>query len=66
MKKAVISATILSSIFMTGCIGTQFQKSVSVTKDADGRIIQTVETETVIQGGSSYPMKLKHLNKQNP
>jgi hypothetical protein len=46
-------------------VATSYQKSISVTKDPQGNIIYTTETESVNQppnnGGSSLPIKFKYL-----
>jgi hypothetical protein len=50
-----------------GCVNTQYQKSVSVTKDADGKIIQITETESVIQPNQQgWPMKFEYLKEVQP
>ena len=51
---------------LSGCVATTYQKTISVTKDADGKILSTTETEGVIQpagGGvkSSLPIKFQYL-----
>jgi len=64
MKTKLLPLLFIAPIF-AGCVATQYQKSISVTKDADGKIISTTETETVLQppnsGGSSLPIKFKYL-----
>jgi len=46
--------------FMTGCVvQSSYSKTVAVTKDAQGRVVQTVESETVVQGAQGYPMRLE-------
>lgn len=46
---------------LTGCVQTQFYKSVTVTKDADGNITGRQETEAITQPGSTWPMHFEHL-----
>ncbi len=43
-----VAATVLST---TGCVQTMYTKSVTVKRDADGKIIETSQTETVSQPG---------------
>jgi hypothetical protein len=50
----------------SGCVATSYERSISVTKDADGKIVSTTETEKVIQptgGGavSSLPIKFHYM-----
>lgn len=51
---------------ISGCVQTAYSKSISVTKDADGRVVQTVETETVTQPGQGYQMKLEKIKGIQP
>lgn len=50
----------------SGCVQTHYTKSVSVKKDADGKIIERVETEAVVQPGSGWPVKYEHLKDVQP
>lgn len=66
MKKINI-AMLASAVFLsTGCVQTTYNKSITVTKDAHGNIIQTVETESVTQPGQGWPIKLKMLKDVQP
>jgi hypothetical protein len=60
--RTIIIAVALS---LTGCVATQMTRSISVTRDADGKIISTTETETVTQppncGSSSLPIIFHNL-----
>lgn len=49
--------------FFAGCtVPTEYSKSVIVKKDANGNIIEVVETEAVIQrGGLGNPITFQHL-----
>ena len=51
---------------LSGCVQTAYSKSISVTKDAEGRIVQTVETETITQPGQGYQMKLEKIKGIQP
>lgn len=45
---------------MSGCVvQSSYSKTIAVTKDAQGKVIQTVESETVVQGAQGYPMRLE-------
>lgn len=52
---------LLAVISISGCIQTAYSKSIAVTKDASGRVVQTVETETVTQRGQGYEMRLEKI-----
>ncbi len=49
-----------------GCVQTPYSKSISVTKDAEGRVAQTVETETVTQPGQGYQMRMEKIKRIQP
>ncbi len=51
----------LAVISISGCVQTAYSKSIAVTKDASGRVVQTVETETVTQPGQGYEMRLEKI-----
>ncbi len=57
---------LLAITTLSGCVQTAYSKSIAVTKDADGRIVQTVETETVSQAGQGYPMHLEKIKGIQP
>ncbi|KQQ62270.1 hypothetical protein ASF66_11350 [Pseudomonas sp. Leaf129] len=59
--KTHIAFLLLAVIGLSGCVQTAYSKSVTVTKDADGRVVQTVETETVTQPGQGYEMRLEKI-----
>jgi hypothetical protein len=68
MKSAlalVFTAAVAASV--TGCVvQSTYSKSVAVTKDATGRVVQTVETETVVQPGQGYPIRLEKIAGVQP
>ena len=48
---------------LAGCVvQSTYSKTVTVTKDADGRVLNIVESETVTQPAQGFPLKL-HLVK---
>ena len=57
---------LLAITALSGCVQTAYSKSISVTKDAEGRIVQTVETETVTQPGNGYQMRLEKIKGIQP
>lgn len=65
MKLSVVML-LLNIAAISGCVQTAYSKSISVTKDADGRIVQTVETETVTQPGQGYQMHLEKIKGIQP
>lgn len=59
MKGLQFLALAAVASFMSGCVvQSSYSKTVAVTKDAQGKVIQTVESETVVQGAQGYPMRL--------
>jgi len=60
-------AAFASLIVLTGCVNTQYAKSVAVTKDANGKVVQTVETEGVVQPNQNgWPVNFEHLKGVQP
>jgi hypothetical protein len=52
---------------MNGCVvQSTYSKTVAVTKDAEGRIVQTVESETVVQPANGYPLRLEKIKGVQP
>jgi hypothetical protein len=60
-------ATLITLLLFTGCVSTSYNKSIAVTKDANGKIIQTVETESVTQPNQSgWPVKFEYMKDVQP
>ncbi|WP_249677795.1 hypothetical protein [Pseudomonas abieticivorans] len=59
--KLNIALLLLAVIGLSGCVQTAYSKSIAVTKDAHGNVVQTVETETVTQPGQGYEMRLEKI-----
>ncbi|MBI6717716.1 hypothetical protein [Pseudomonas syringae] len=59
--KTNLALLLLAVISISGCVQTAYSKSIAVTKDASGRVVQTVETETVTQPGQGYEMRLEKI-----
>jgi PBP1b-binding outer membrane lipoprotein LpoB len=67
MKTKSITLLFIAPLLLSGCVATQYQKSVSVTKDASGNIVSSVETESVIQPNQQgWPVKFEHLKGVQP
>ena len=64
--KLNVAFLLLAITALSGCVQTAYSESISVTKDAEGRIVQTVETETVTQPGNGYQMKLEKIKGVQP
>lgn len=50
----------------SGCVQTVYSKSVTIKKDAKGHILERIETETVSQPGTGWPIKFEHLEGVQP
>lgn len=66
MKKFYLTMMISTALLSSGCVQTMYNKSIAVTKDANGNILQIVETESVTQPGQGWPIKLKTLKDVQP
>ncbi len=61
------AAALMTLLLFTGCVSTSYNKSIAVTKDSNGKIIQTVETESVTQPNQSgWPVKFEYLKDVQP
>lgn len=67
MKHMIFLAAIAASAAMSGCVvQSTYSKTIAVTKDAEGKVLQTVETETVVQPAQGYPMRLQLIKGIQP
>lgn len=67
MKHMLFLVMIAASSALTGCVvQSTYSKTIAVTKDADGKVLQTVETETVVQPAQGYPMRLQMIKGIQP
>lgn len=49
-------------VCLSGCVvPSNYSKSIVVKKDASGKVLEIVETETVLQHGQGYPIKFEYL-----
>ena len=57
---------VLMSFALTGCVSTYVIKEIQVKKDANGKVIETIETERTIQRGVTKGVQFDYLkNKQD-
>ena len=61
MKKFFV---ILMCFALSGCVRTLVTKEVQVKKDANGKVIETIETERVIQQGATKGVQFDYLKRQ--
>jgi PBP1b-binding outer membrane lipoprotein LpoB len=67
MKNNKVLTIIFLMLTMNGCVvQSTYSKTVAVTKDAEGRVIQTVESETVVQPANGYPLRLEKIKGVQP
>ncbi|MFK3766961.1 MULTISPECIES: hypothetical protein [Pseudomonas] len=67
MKHLIFMSVIAASAALSGCVvQSSYSKTIAVTKDADGKVLQTVESETVVQPGQGYPMRLQLIKGVQP
>jgi len=52
---------VLICLALAGCVRTLVTKEVQVKKDANGKIIETVETERIIQEGATKGVQFDYL-----
>jgi len=56
-----IFLVVLMSLALTGCVSTYVIKEIQVKKDANGKIIETTETERTIQRGVTKGVQFDYL-----
>jgi hypothetical protein len=67
MKNNKVLTMIFLMLTMNGCVvQSTYSKTIAVTKDAEGRVIQTVESETVVQPANGYPLRLEKIKGVQP
>lgn len=57
---------LFSIILLTGCVQSTYSKTITVTKDAHGAVLGSVETETVVQPAQGYALKLDLIKGVQP
>jgi hypothetical protein len=63
MRVLLIASLLLGA---TGCTPSLYTKSVTVTKDQSGKVVQISETETVTQRGNGFEIDFQHLKGVQP
>jgi hypothetical protein len=68
MKSITIRVGILGTILLlTGCVSTTYTKTIQVTKDADGHVVNTVITESIMQPNQQgWPVHFEYLKGVKP
>ena len=61
MKRAYI---LLMCLGLSGCVSTYVIKEIKVKKDANGKVVETVETERTIQQGITRGMQFDYLKNK--
>jgi len=49
---------------LSGCVRTLVTKEVQVKKDANGKVIETIETERIIQQGGTKGVQFDYLKSK--
>ena len=60
MKKFLV---LLMALALSGCVSTYVIKEIQVKKDANGKVIETTETERTIQRGITKGVQFDYLKK---
>ena len=55
----------LMCFVFSGCVSTYVIKEIQVKKDANGKIIETVETERTIQAGVTKGVQFDYLKNKH-
>ena len=63
MSKVKYIIPAIAIFLASGCTQTVFHKSIEVTKDKNGNVIQTVVTEGVSQPGQTWAVEFEHMEK---
>lgn len=67
MKLLPVFLTLAITSALSGCVSTTYTQSISVKKDANGKIIDITETEAVVQPNQQgWPVKFKYLKGVRP
>jgi PBP1b-binding outer membrane lipoprotein LpoB len=57
-----MKSLLLLALLCSGCVQTYYTRTISVTRDAKGEIIQTTKTESVMQAGQHNVMNLELID----
>lgn len=67
MKTFAYFVALTASALLSGCVvQSTYSKTVTVTKDPSGKVLNMVESETVVQPAQGYPLKLQLINGVQP
>ena len=67
MKTPAYIAALAAAALLTGCVvQSTYTKTVTVTKDPSGKVLNITETETVVQPAQGYPVKLQLIKNVQP
>jgi hypothetical protein len=61
MKQLMVLGLLSFVVLVSGCVQSQFIKSIAVEKDASGKVLRVTETETAIQPGQGWPIEFENL-----
>ena len=61
MKRFVV---VLICLALAGCVRTLVTKEVQVKKDANGKVVETIETERIIQQGGTKGVQFDYLKSK--
>ena len=61
MKRFLV---VLMCLAGTGCVSTLVTKEVQVKKDANGKVIETIETERIVQRGATKGVQFDYLKSK--
>jgi hypothetical protein len=56
---------VLMCLALSGCVRTLVTKEVQVKKDANGKVIETIETERIIQQGGTKGVQFDYLKSKD-
>lgn len=60
-------AALAASALLSGCVvQSTYSKTVTVTKDPNGNVLNITESETVVQPAQGYPLKLQLIRGVQP
>lgn len=54
------------AVISSGCVATTLKHEIAIVRDADGKIIQTIETEGIEQPGAANTGKIQFKTLQLP
>ncbi len=61
MKRFLV---VLMCLVLSGCVRTLVTKEVQVKKDTNGKVIETIETERIVQQGGAKGIQFDYLKNK--